>query len=151
MSSFTEDIVIGASPEAVWAVLGDIGSIADWNPGVRNSYLVGDSTEMGGRRHCELGGKNYLDEEVVRWEALRHLTMRITATNLPFKEADIRFTLVPVDNGTQVTVSPIYSLKFGLLGTLMDYLVVRRRYAKGMQDLLAGLKTAVEGHDNTAS
>jgi len=151
MNSFTKDIVIGASAEAVWSVLGDIGSIADWNPGVRKSYLVGDSTEMGGRRLCELSDKIYLDEEVVEWEALRHLTMRITATNLPFKTGDIRFTLVPVGSGTQVTVSPVYSLKFGLLGALMDRLVVRRRYAKGMQDLLVGLKVAVEGRAKTAA
>lgn len=59
--------MINAPAEAIWSVLGDIGSIADWNPGVEKSYLVGDDTELGGRRRCELGGKNYLDEEVVEW------------------------------------------------------------------------------------
>ena len=145
MSSFTKDIVIAAPVEAVGSVLGDIGTIADWNPGVRKSYLVGDDTGLGSRRRCELGAKMYLDEEVVEWEALRRLTMRITATNLPFKTADIRFTLDPVDGGTRVAVSPVYSLKFGPLGALMDRLMVRRSYAKGMEDLLIGLKSAVEG------
>ena len=145
MSSFTKDIVIAAPVEAVWSVLGDIGTIADWNPGVRQSYLVGDDAGLGSRRRCELGAKMYLDEEVVEWEALRRLTMRITATNLPFKTADIRFTLDPVDGGTRVAVSPVYSLKFGPLGALMDRLMVRRSYAKGMEDLLIGLKSAVEG------
>jgi hypothetical protein len=45
----------------------------------------------------------------------------------------------------RLAVSPVYSLKFGPLGALMDRLMVRRSYAKGMEDLLIGLKSAVEG------
>ncbi len=148
MSEFTESITISASPEQVWAVLADIGSISVWNPGVEHSEQTntGD-VEVGATRRCELGGKNYLDEEVVVFEPHRRITIRITDTNLPFDSADIRFSLEPHGGETIVTVSPAYQLKFGLVGRILDKLMVRAQYRKGMRGLLQGLKTHVETKD----
>lgn len=70
--------------------------------------------------------------------------MRIVATNLPFKTADIRFALEGRGKETLVTVSPTYRLKFGLLGTVLDAVFVRSQYRKGMINLLRGLKRHVE-------
>ncbi len=145
MSSFTTEIKINASVENVWPVLADIGNIYQWNPGVVSSHTTTEETTgLGTCRYCDLGGKNYLDEEVVEWQVGQRLTMRITGTNLPFKTADIRFSLRPDNGGTLVAVSPDYTLKFGLLGTLLNGIYVRRTYAKGMNALLAGLKDYVE-------
>ena len=85
-----------------------------------------------------------MDEEVVEWQTGKRLTMRIVGTNLPFKAADIRFSLRPENGATVVTVSPLYQLKFGVLGKLFNWLYVRRTYERGMKALLAGLKSYVE-------
>jgi len=145
MGTFAEQITVNAPKNAVWNVLADIGSIHQWNPGVVDSRTTTNG-EIGLRsaRRCELGGKNYLDEEVVEWVPKKALTMRIVATNLPFKTADIRFTLEGHGKETLVTVSPTYRLKFGLLGTLLDAVFVRSQYRKGMINLLRGLKQRVE-------
>ena len=121
VSEFKESITIRASPEEVWATLADIGSIHVWNPGVEHSERtsLGD-VGVGATRHCELGGKNYLDEEVVVFEPRCQMTIRITDTNLPFASADIRFSLEPQGGQTKVTVSPDYRLKFGVLGRILD-------------------------------
>ncbi|WP_420645125.1 SRPBCC family protein [Candidatus Leptofilum sp.] len=145
MGSFATEITIDAPVTAVWQALGNIGEIYQWNPGVRASHTTSAQTEgMGATRFCDLGGKNYLDEEVVLWQPNEKLTMRITGTNLPFAEGDIRFTLRPEGEQTVVTVSPLYKLKFGLLGQLLDRLYVRNNYRQGMDALLAGLKQFVE-------
>jgi hypothetical protein len=91
-----------------------------------------------------LGGKNYLDEEVVTWRENEAITFRVVGTNMPFDSADIRFTLIPSDNQTVVTCSPLYKLKFGVAGSLLDRLFVERTYKNGMVGLLAGLKKHVE-------
>lgn len=145
MGTFSESIAIKAATADVWAALADIGSIHRWNPGVVDSWLTtsGD-VKLGSGRRCELGGKNYLDEEVVRWTPMQALTMRIVGTNLPFRSADIRFTLEDHGGETQVTVSPVYALKFGILGRVLDSLFVRRQYRRGMVNLLQGLKQNVE-------
>ena len=90
MSSFSTEIKIQASVEQVWRVLADIGQIDRWNPGVVESHVLSDQpTGLGASRYCDLGGKNFLNEEVVTWEEDKRLTMRITDTNLPL-QADIR-------------------------------------------------------------
>ena len=145
MSAFETRTVINAPVGAVWRVLADIGSISAWNPGVVSSSVTTSEGEgMGAGRHCDLGGKNYLDEEVVEWDPGQRLTMRIVGTNLPFERADIRFSLQQQGTSTTVRVSPDYDLKFGGLGKLLDLLIVRRTYRRGMEALLAGLKKHVE-------
>lgn len=145
MSTFTVAAVINAPIEKVWATLADVGSIHEWNPGVTDSHRTSElDAALGATRHCDLGGRNYLDEEVVEFVAGEALTMRITKTNLPFRHADIRFRLEPQEAATRVSVSPEYLLKFGPVGRLMDRLMVRRTYEKGMHALLRGLKRHVE-------
>ena len=46
--------------------------------------------------------------------------------------------------GTVVSVSPDYELKFGPIGVVMDLLFARRQLRRGMEDLVAGLKYHVE-------
>ena len=146
MASFETQIEIDAPVEEVWKVLADIGNIYRWNPGVVKSHVTTDEeTGIGAGRHCDLGGKNYLDEEIVEWEDQKRLTVRIIGTNMPFKTADIRFVLRRNDEtSTVVSVSPEYTLKFGVLGKLMDVLLVRRTYIKGMNNMLKGLQTFIE-------
>ncbi|MDJ0955170.1 MAG: SRPBCC family protein [Acidimicrobiia bacterium] len=145
MSTFTTSIVINAPSDEVWATLADIPSIHEWNPGVEASHGTSEETTgLGATRHCDLGGRNFLDEEVVKYETGRRLTMRIVDSNMPFRSADIHFRLEPEGNATTVSVSPDYRLKYGPVGAVMDRLMVRNMYEKGMNGLLRGLKEHVE-------
>ena len=145
MATFERRIEIAAPPERVWGILADIGTIAEWNPGVLASHWTSEQREgVGGARHCDLGKGNYLDEETVAWEPGRALTLRIVGTNLPFKSADIRFRVAADGQGSVVTVSPLYELKYGLLGRVLDQVFVRKAYTRGMEALLAGLKRHAE-------
>ncbi|MEP3297061.1 MAG: SRPBCC family protein [Pseudoruegeria sp.] len=144
MSSFTETIVIDASAERVWDTLADIGTIADWNPGLVGSHATNKANGLGATRYCDIDGKHNLDEEVVCFEPLRAITFRITRSTLPFRSADIRFTLKERSERTVVSVSPIYELKYGFAGRLLDRTFVSTTYKRGMRGLLKGLKTWAE-------
>lgn len=147
MGTFKEVILIEAPIESVWDTLADIGTIHRWNPGVVHSeQTTPGAVAVGARRHCDLGGTNFLHEEVVGFEPQHALTIRITDTNLPFKTADIRFRLEIKGKVTLVEVSPLYQLNYGLVGRLLDLAMVRHQYQKGMQGLLQGLKAYVEQH-----
>lgn len=145
MATFSETTTINAPVDEVWAALAEVGNIHVWNPGVTHSYLTtNDPTGLGAARHCDLGGKNYLKEQVVEFDEGKRITMRIMETNLPFKTAYIRFHLSPHGETSEVTVAPEYELKFGPLGSFLDRIYVRKTYRKGMAALLRGLKRHVE-------
>jgi uncharacterized protein YndB with AHSA1/START domain len=145
MGKFKVSIVIQVPITAVWSRLADIGAISEWNPGVKNSFKTNDRSGLGATRHCDLRGSNALEEEVVRFEPNSAITFRITETNTPFQTADIHFTLESCGNdATEVTVSPIYKLKYGLFGQILDFVTVLKTYKHGMNKLLEGLKIDLE-------
>ncbi len=147
MSTFKETITINATAQTVWALLADIGTIAVWNPGVVSSKTTNSEAGIGAARHCAISDTQSLDEEVIEFEPMRAITFRITQSTMPFQFADIRFTLNADAQGTTVTVSPLYALKYGLLGRLLDGLIVKRVYRKGMKGLLGGLKSHAEAQN----
>lgn len=150
MGSFSEQTIIEAPREQVWEVLAEIGSIERWNPGVKRSYAT--SAEPGGEgatRHCDLQRANgkpagQLEERAFDWREMEGFRIEITESSLPFSSAVVSFSLADAGSGTRVAVSPEYALRYGPAGRLLDALVVRRQYAKGMRALLAGLKGYVE-------
>lgn len=148
MSTFTERTTIDAPRQEVWAALADIGNIATWNPGLIGSHRTNDIDGLGGTRHCDISAKHSLTEHIVEFEPGTAITFRITDSTLPFKTADIVFTLTDSAQQarTELTVSPTYTLKYGALGRILNTVAVRRTYRAGMRELLEGLKRHLEQH-----
>ncbi len=149
-TDFTVTTRIAAPKDEVWSVLSDLGSIHRWNPGVKASHATSDAP--GGEdatRHCDLqrpGGKavGYLEERAVEWREGDGYRIEITDSNLPLKTASVEFALEADGDGTLVRVGPRYKLKGGPIGWLVDKVIGRRQYRKGMEQLAAGLKYHVE-------
>ncbi len=152
MSTFTERTTIDAPRHSVWAALADIGAIATWNPGLIGSHRTNDIDGLGGTRHCDISARHSLAEQVVEFEPARAITFRVNDSTLPFKTADIAFTLndSAQQARTELTVSPTYTLKYGPLGRILNAVAVRRTYRAGMRELLEGLKRHVERNNRTA-
>ncbi len=127
-------------------MLADFGGIYRWNPGVKHSYSTSEINQgLLATRHCELPkGDDYLDERILEWREGESFQVEWYATNLPFHRSVVKFSIKAYGNGTIVTVAPDYALKYGLLGRLLNKLVVRRIFRKGMEDLLTGLKYHIE-------
>ena len=134
MTTFTEAIEVDAPVHQLWATLAEVGSIADWNPGLIGSKATNDIVGLGATRFCDIDGRQNLDEEVIEFEPERSITFRITRSTLPFRSADIAFTLTAHGQRTVVSVSPNYFLKYGIAGRLLDKAFVAKsisaRYAR---------------------
>lgn len=96
---------------------------------------------MGATRHCVIDARQNLDEEVVQFDEGLAISFRITKSTMPFARADIRFRLADSETGTKVEVSPKYQVKYGLLGNVLDLVLVERTYAKGMRSLKQQLES----------
>ncbi len=150
MTKLNIEMRINAPKETVWEVLAYLGIIYKWKPGVSHSYSTSSETVgEGAMRHCDLqnakgGSIGYLEERAFDWRDGEGFTIDIYESNLPLKRNHVRFDLESNGDGTIVTITPDYALKFGPLGVLADLLIGRRQLKKGMADMAAGLKHHIE-------
>jgi len=83
-------------------------------------------------------------ERVTVWEPERVHGMEVAESEWPVVFMRWRTELKPDGSGTLVRQDFEYQVKFGLLGKLMDALMMRRRLDQGISDVFAGLKRYVE-------
>lgn len=81
MPSLRSHVVIDATPDAVWKVVSDAATIADWFPAMRSS--TGD----GAHRTVVLQDGSTLEEAVVNADpALRRFQYRVVGGDLPVEQ-----------------------------------------------------------------
>ena len=145
MSKLTAQVKINAPAQNVWEVLADLGGIYKWNPGVSHSHSTSENSQGdGATRHCDLTQGGYLKEKAIDWREGDGYKIDVYESNLPIERNVVQFTVSPEGDGTLVSVTVDYRLKYGPVGALLDTLIVRRQYRKGFSGLLAGLKQYVE-------
>lgn len=149
MTTITREIQINAPKDKVWAALADFGNIHVFNPTVPNSYVTnGQNQGVGTLRHCDLAipGAS-IEERVVEWVEGERMKIEIyEGKNAPpFKTA---FATISVraagENRSVVRGSFDYTMKYGLVGALMNLLIVKPQFSKAWGGLFAGLKHYIE-------
>ena len=144
------EVLIEASKERVWEALADFGNTYVWSPAVVHSHSTSDAPNgIGATRHCDLTiSKASIEERIVDWVENERIRVEIFdgRRTPPFKEAWGQFTLeeVPDGGGTLTRLQLHYELKGGILGGVIDRVMVRRQYGNGLKLALAGLKHHVE-------
>lgn len=85
--NINESMVISASPEAVWRIGGDPGTVADWLPAIEKSHLDGDI------RHATFaGGGGEATERIVEHnDAGKYYVYEYLTGPLPLKFYRSRF------------------------------------------------------------
>jgi ligand-binding SRPBCC domain-containing protein len=145
MTTLNNAVHIDAPPEKVWAVLAQLEALQDYDPAISKSKLeAGETTGPGASRRCELKEGGWFRERVTVWEPQRALAFELHDCSLPVNRLRHHYTLGARGAGTVVEQRMDYKLKFGPLGAVLDAILVRRRWDKGIKAFLAGLKKHVE-------
>ncbi len=146
MSSLTRSVVIDASKDKVWEVLGDFGAVSRWAPTITDSAIVGDAKEgVGAVRTCEHEKMGTLEETIVSWTEGEAYSYDVTA-GLPFPMKALRnhWSLSERGARAEVTLQQEFNTKLGPLGSLMELMMMKRMMRKEMDLALAGLKYHIE-------
>jgi carbon monoxide dehydrogenase subunit G len=145
MTVLENSIHVDASPKRVWAALAQLDRLHEYDPGVKRAQIISTMDQGSGtERRCELTPGGWFEERVTEWEPAEALGFELFDCSLPVKQLRYRYTLEPDGDGTSVSQRMEYDLKFGLVGKLMDALMVRRRWDAGIRGFFAGLKRHVE-------
>ena len=145
MTVLENEVLIDAPPERVWAIVGRLDALAEYDPGVLKAEVTSAQTAgVGASRRCDLKPGGWFRERVTIWEPGHELAFELFECSLPVKRLRHRYRLTATRNGTLVEQRMEYQLKLGPLGTLMDILLVRRKWNDGIRSFLAGLKRFAE-------
>ncbi|MCH9684072.1 MAG: SRPBCC family protein [Deltaproteobacteria bacterium] len=128
-------------PEAVWAAFADFGGVHRFHPMVEHSPLHESAPQqgLGAERTCHFYDGNEVQERIVRWTDQQAMEIEVFGGSMPLRDANVRIELSPRGNGTTVQISMHYVPKFGVVGRLMDTLMIRRKLSSTLGLLLDAL------------
>ena len=145
MTVLENSIHIDAPPEKVWSVLASLDALDRYDPAITKSEIVTPSREgPGSARRCDTAAGGWFKEKVAHWEPNESLSFELFECTLPVRRLKHSYTLMPDGSGTLVRQRMEYELKFGLVGKLMDAMMVRKKWDAGIKGFFAGLKHYVE-------
>lgn len=148
MAILHNEITVNASVEKVWAILTDLELLAQYDPTVKQSTLVSSvKTGIGAKRNVRMrDGKNWFDETITVFKPNESLTYQLTDCSFPIKGLKHSYSFEKTGNQTKVKQVMEYTVKFGLIGKLLDSLMIRKQSDNGIKKFFTGLKSFTETH-----
>ncbi len=144
MSTITRQTKINAPANEVWGAIADFGGVYKWAPNVASSYSTTEANGgVGAGRHCEVLGFGGIDEEIVDWKEGHGYKYQVENIG-PIGKLVNEWSVTSDGNNSVVTTIVSYRMKFGIMGALMDKLMVRRSIRKAMAQAQDGLKGYLE-------
>jgi uncharacterized protein YndB with AHSA1/START domain len=137
---------VAAAPSAVWAVLADFESIAEWAPDVDHSCLMTDESGGVGAARRVQAGRVVLVERVVAWEPELLLAYSLEGFPPIVGRVTNTWLMRPLDgegDATRVTLITDIDPAPGLLGKVVA-LAASRRLARASRAMLNGIADTLE-------
>lgn len=146
MTTLHNEIIINAPIEKIWEALSSIEKLDKFDPTVKKSVALSPAKSgIGAKRKVDMkDGKNWFEEKVTEFKPNEALTYQLTDCSFPIKGLKHSYTFEKT--GTQIKVKQVmqYTVKFGLLGKILDSLMIRKQTNSGIQKFFEGLKEYAE-------
>lgn len=146
MGTLKNEIVINATLEKVWNILTTPELLDKYDPTVKKTTLISsEKLGLGAKRKVEmLDGKNWFDEKIADFEPMKKLSYQLTDCTFPIKGLKHTYSFKVEGNNVIVQQTMEYEVKFGILGKLMDAMMIRKQFDSGIKKFFTGLKSYAE-------
>lgn len=148
MTKLVNEITINAPVEKIWHILSTPDVLEKYDPTVKTSKLISsEKTGAGAKRKVTMkDGKNWFEEKIIVWQPNEAIAYQLTDCSFPINSLKHSYSFE--QNGNQTTIKQVmeYTVKFGLLGKLLDNLMIRKQTNTGIKKFFAGLKDYAEIH-----
>lgn len=146
MGYIVNEINIETDSNTVWNILADLERLEQYDPTVKKSVIISSQKSgVGAKRKVTMAdGKNWFEEQVTVSKPSVALTYLLTDCSFPIKGLQHSYTFETLGKTTKVKQVMEYSVKFGFLGKILDSLVMKRQFDKGIKLFLVGLKSHIE-------
>lgn len=146
MSKLINDITINASIEKIWSILTDLELLDKTDPTVKKAILISENkTGLNAKRKVLMqDGKNWFDEKIITFKPNEELVYQLTDCSFPIKGLKHTYSFQKKGNSTKVQQVMEYTVKYGVLGMLLDNMMIGKQFNSGINKFLTGLKTYAE-------
>ena len=129
-SELHNEIRVGVTPEAAWAVVGDLAAAARWVPGVVHARVDGDA------RVCTLADGSEIHEDISGYSAeRRRYSYAHTQHPMPLERSTGTLSVVPDGDGSRVVWDATVQVADPALATMLE-----AGFREAMQSLAAQLE-----------
>jgi len=141
MSQLSSTATVRNPLARVWETINNVGTIAEWHPGVERSHvLTSHEAGLGAVRHMEFYDGTSAKEEVTSLDEGRSVTVTMSEFTMPLSRGAVTFEVeADGDDRTLVTMTLDYGMKYGPVGWLMNVVMLRPILRKLFASVLAGL------------
>ena len=145
MTQLHHEIKINAAPEKVWEALANLETVQHYNPLVASTkYTSANREGVNAARHCDFKPNGFSKEKVTEWIPNKLLGMEVVESSFPMKYTRWKTHLKGDESGgTLVSQDLEYEVKFGPIGMLLHFLMMKNKYNSILQNIFDGLKKYV--------
>ena len=144
MTKLHHQITINAPLPKVWDVLQNLEEVAYYNKAVRSAKYISDvKIGEGSARQCEME-KGYVKERVTNVRENESISMELYESDWPLKFMRWTTRVNTVNGSTVMTQTTEYEPGMGIMGKIMNTLVMKKKFNKILEELLTDLKQYVE-------
>jgi hypothetical protein len=136
-----------ASAARAWDLMSDFGAIDAFNPVLKESHLLNGSraSGLGAERQCTMkDGKNYIHERVVDWQEGRSYRIEVFNGTMPLDDLQAELSVTPDGPGSVLRITMQYRPRWGLVGRLIEPVLLRPMMLRTMRKLIGGLAQKAE-------
>ena len=133
MPTFTETINVAATPDTAWQVLGDLGAVDRWIPGITKVELDGM------RRVCTFADGHTQHEAILDYSPASRSYRYTIDGGLPVADNRGRFVVQPAGSGARI----VWESSFVVLDPAAEA-EVSRLWAGMLPIVLGNLRTVIE-------
>lgn len=145
MTELNHQIKVNAPPEKTFEVLSNLESVQHYNPGVVSaSYVGGPKIGVGAIRECDLGKDGKIKERVTDFKENESISMELYEHNWPLEYMKWDTRVQPSGEGSMVSQKMQYKMKFGLIGSLLDKLFMKKKLDSTMNSVFSSMKDYIE-------
>ena len=146
MRKLTNNVTINAPIDKIWDILTDLELLDKTDPAVKKATLISENkTGLEAKRKVLMqDGKNWFDEKITVFKPNEELVYQLTDCSFPIKGLKHTYSFQKIGTETKVQQVMEYTVKFGLLGVLMDKMMIGEQFNSGVNKLLTGVKSYAE-------
>ena len=145
MTKLHHEIKINVPVEKVWRTLANLKSVKFTNSMVKTVKIISPNKEgVGSARHCDFKDGKFVEERVTAFERNKSISFELYKHQWPLVFMRWTNKLEKHGNNTLLISDTEYELKFGIVGKIMNALIMRRKFSQIIDDALEKLKRYAE-------